>query len=588
MIGRRPDAGWDAGQGNAQDSGRKADPGHVGQEPAGQGSGPVSVRSKTGRARRGRGSAPPGPRPGGRATRRARSVAVAVFSGALLLSGCASPPILTAGSDRLQVVTTTGLLRDLVSQVGGDRVDVVSIVPDGADPHTWEPTLRDSRDVVYADVAFSNYALLEEHNIIRTLDANLRPEAVQVSLAEEAVKYAAEIIPLVENVNLDTVWLGLRARGDGAARYGADRASQVLLSATAATGPGEVFAYLTGTFGDTEVYFDSSDGFDSSNGYRDDTVALPPDAHTHLSWAFTQPGVYTITLAARIQVDDTARPQELGQATFTFAVGVSPAAAGRPGAVILNQGHADLTANLDDGGLEVRYDPAGGGEHGQTAHRPDQVVIEVPAKAQSEIPGGGQFAFLGRPGQPIYQLPQAVLGQHVHGEIDPHLWQDVRNAMAYVNLIRDTLIGVDPAGARAYVANASAYLARLEETDDYVRATIATIPEANRYLITTHDAFGYLAHAYDLRIAGFVTPNPASEPSLADRRKLSQTLRTLGVPAVFLEPNQIARSSVLTELAAEQGVAVCRIYGDSFDDRVRGYIEMMRFNADSLRSCLGG
>ena len=31
-----------------------------------------------------------------------------------------------------------------------------------------------------------------------------------------------------------------------------------------------------------------------------------------------------------------------------------------------------------------------------------------------------------------------MLGKHVHGEIDPHLWQDVRNVMAYVELIRDT------------------------------------------------------------------------------------------------------------------------------------------------------
>ncbi len=41
------------------------------------------------------------------------------------------------------------------------------------------------------------------------------------------MKYAAEVIPLVENVNLDTIWLGLRARGEGE-QYGADRASDVL------------------------------------------------------------------------------------------------------------------------------------------------------------------------------------------------------------------------------------------------------------------------------------------------------------------------------------------------------------------------
>jgi anchored repeat ABC transporter substrate-binding protein len=516
-----------------------------------------------------------------------RLAAVGVIA-VILLSGCASKAMLAADGDRLQVVTTTGLLRDLVENVGGDRVDVASIVPDGADPHTYEPTLRDARNVVYADVAFSNYALLEEHNVIKTVDSNLHDGAANVSLAEEAVKYAAEIIPLVENVNLDTVWLGLRAHGDGAARYGATRSSEVLLSATDVTGPGDVFAYLTGTFGDTDVYFNSSDGFDSSNGYKDDTMSLPVDAHTHLSWTFTEPGVYTVTLAARVQVDDTSRPQELGQATFTFAVGVNPADAGMPDAVVLNQGHADLTANLEDGALEVRYDPEGGGEHTQLVYAPEDVVIEVPSKALSEIPGGSQFSFLGRAGTQVYQLPQAVLGKHVHGEIDPHLWQDVRNGMAYVQLIRDTLIGADPEGARQYTANAAAYLAELEEVDDYVRDTIAAIPEVNRYLITTHDAFGYLAHAYHVQIAGFVTPNPASEPSLADRRKLSETLRTLRIPAVFLEPNHIARANVLTELAAEQGVQVCLIYGDALDDRVPSYVDMMRFNADSLRDCLSG
>lgn len=522
-------------------------------------------------------------------TARAAAGVLCALCGAALLSGCAGKPALAPDGDRLQVVTTTGILRDLVANVGGDLVDVVSLVPDNGDPHTYEPTLRDARNVVYADVAFSNYAMLEEQSVIRTLDANLPDDSVNVSLAEEAVKYAAEIIPLVENVNLDTVWLGLRAQGDGA-QYGATRTSQVLLSAVAATGPGDVFAYLTGTFGDTDVYVDSSDGFDPANGYRDDTMTLPADAHTHLSWAFTEPGVYTLTLRARLQVDATARPVDLGEATYAFAVGVNPSdaaeQAGIAEPVVLDEGHADLTANLDEGRLEVRYDPEGGGEHTQHAYPADQVVIDVPAKALDEIPAGAQFAFLGHPGDRIYQLAQAVLGKHVHGEIDPHLWQNVRNGIAYVQLIRDTLVGADPGHARDYAANADAYLAELEATDDYVRQTLARIPEGRRYLVTTHDAFGYLADAYGLRVAGFVTPNPAAEESLSGRRKLTETLRTLHIRAVFLEPNLTARSSTLTQVADEQGIAVCPIYGDTFDDTVTSYVQMMRANADSLLSCL--
>lgn len=105
-------------------------------------------------------------------------------------------------------------------------------------------------------------------------------------------------------------------------------------------------------------------------------------------------------------------------------------------------------------------------------------------------------------------------------------------------------------------------------------------------LVTTHDAFGYLAAAYDMRVAGFVTPNPASEPSLADRKKLTQTIKDLEVPAVFLEPNLAARSSTLAEVAREQGVDVCPIYGDALDETATTYAEMMRANADSLVRCL--
>ena len=502
----------------------------------------------------------------------------------LAASACGAPPALSEHDERLQVITTTALIADLVEEVGGEDVNVVSLVPAGADPHSYEPSLRRARDVVYADVAFSNYLLLEEHNVIKVLDANLPGDAVNISLAEDAVKYAAEIIPLVEKVNLDTIWLGLRVHGRGE-QYDATRASDILLSATSMTGPGRVVGYLTGSFGDPEVYFDSGDGFDSSDGYRDDTAVLPADAHTHMSWSFSEPGVYTVDFKAEVQVESGAKPVPVGSTTVNFAVGVPPADAGD--GRVLDRGHADVTVDLEGGDLDIRYDPEGGGEHSQEELEPADVVIDVPAKALVEIPGDERLKFLGRPGTPVYQLPQAVLGKHVHGEIDPHLWQDVGNVMAYAELIRDTLIDADPEHAVDYRRRTDDYLAELEQLDGYVRDTIAEVPKSRRYLVTTHDAFGYLAHAYDLQVAGFVTPNPAAEPSLSDRRKLVETVRTLDVPAVFLEPNLRARSSVLTQVAEEEEeVDVCTIYGDTFDDDIESYVQMMRFNAEEIRRCL--
>src|SRR5690606_35856984 len=99
--------------------------------------------------------------------RRRRATATAALLGlALVTAGCASGPD-APSTDTIDVVTTTGILADLARNVAGDRAVVTSLVPEGGDPHSYEPSLRDVRDVVYADVAFSNYMLLEEHNIIK-------------------------------------------------------------------------------------------------------------------------------------------------------------------------------------------------------------------------------------------------------------------------------------------------------------------------------------------------------------------------------------------------------------------------------------
>lgn len=525
----------------------------------------------------------------GAVTGRIAMLVACALIAAVALSGCTGAD---SGADharasgrRLNVVTTTGILRDLVSHVAGDHARVSAIVPDHADPHSYEPSLRAIRDIVYADIAFSNYMLLEEHGIIKALDANLKPGTANVALAEESVKHAAEVIPLVEDVSLDTVWLGLAVQGGGA-RYGAGPGAEVELRAVGIEGPGRMAAYLTGSFGNVEVYIDSSDGIDDG-----DRLTLPADAHTHVSWAFGEPGVYRLRLEAGLRVSEGSEPIALGGTTMTFAVGVNAAdAAGRAGAgTVLDSGHADLAVDLDRGGFAYRVDNERRSAETRLARSyfaPDDVIVDVPSKALHEIPAESGYRFLGRPRGKVYLLPQAVLGKHVHGEIDPHLWQNMRNGIAYVRTIADKLAEADPEHADDYRRNAESYAGELADADDYVRSTIASIPAGRRLLVTTHDAFAYLGQAYGVRISGFVTPNPATEPSLADRKKLTQTIRDLRVPAVFLEPNLRSRSSVLGQVAEENHVRVCPIYGDTFDAAVTNYIDMMRFNADSLKECL--
>lgn len=557
-----------------------------------------------------------------------------------LVAGCAGVGVDPARDGQLRVVTTTGILADLVRNVAGDRATVSQLVPDGADPHSYEPSLRAIRDVAYADLAFSNYLLLEQHSIIRALDANLPASAQSVSIAEEAAKQGATILPLVEDRALDTLWLGMRVSGDGK-RYGANRASEVDLQVVSVQGPGQASSYLTTTFGTPELGFSSHDGFDATSDYKHDTVSLPADAHQHMSWAFTKPGVYRVQFKARLR-PVKGKNVEFKTATFTFAVGVDAAAvAKREGRVVLGPGHGDVSVDLEAGRITLVADkqasgqawpsaaktasansasaaPSPGGSAsptssapsptpsdgasapsqsdvvvagaahvpGHVALDPQRVVVDVPTRTLAQVPQG--YGFVGRAGTQAYILPQAVLGKHVHGEIDPHLWHDVHNAAAYVKVICAKLKQVDPAGASVYEANAARYLNQLAQLDTQVKSTLDTISEANRQLVTTNDAYAYLANAYGLKVAGFVAPNPASEPSLADRRKLAATIKDLHIKAVFLEPNLARTRSTLKVVASEAGVKVCPLYGDTLDNQAPTYQAMMRFNANSLARCLGG
>lgn len=62
---------------------------------------------------------------------------------------------------RLRVVTSTGIFADMARNVGGDAVHVTALIPPGADPHTWEPSIREMRALADADIFIYNGLGLE-------------------------------------------------------------------------------------------------------------------------------------------------------------------------------------------------------------------------------------------------------------------------------------------------------------------------------------------------------------------------------------------------------------------------------------------
>ena len=174
--------------------------------------------------------------------------------------------------------------------------------------------------------------------------------------------------------------------------------------------------------------------------------------------------------------------------------------------------------------------------------------------------------------------------------VDPHAWQDLSNGQIYVTNIAKALCEVDAADCPTFNTNASAYNAKLAAMDAELKVKFAAVPEANRQVVTTHDAFGYFAKAYGLRFLapeGFATEG---EPSAAAIAKLVVQIKRDNIKALFFE--NMSDNRVIEAIAAETGVhAGPPLYADALskpDEPGNTYLAMFKYNTDTLLKALAG
>ncbi|MEM8578188.1 MAG: zinc ABC transporter substrate-binding protein [Pseudomonadota bacterium] len=179
---------------------------------------------------------------------------------------------------------------------------------------------------------------------------------------------------------------------------------------------------------------------------------------------------------------------------------------------------------------------------------------------------------------------------HNHGAFDPHAWQSIDNAVIYADNITAALAKASPDNAALFYQNRAAYVAELEALGTEIAALMAGLPEDSRTVVTSHDAFGYFAQAYDLRFEAPQGLSTESEPSAADVAGMITQIRDEGIKAVFVE--SITDNRLLEQIASETGAT---IGGTLYSDALSGpegpagtYVDMMRHNAATLAAALGG
>ncbi|MBT9317802.1 metal ABC transporter solute-binding protein, Zn/Mn family [Leptothoe spongobia] len=183
-------------------------------------------------------------------------------------------------------------------------------------------------------------------------------------------------------------------------------------------------------------------------------------------------------------------------------------------------------------------------------------------------------------------------GDEEEGEPDPHVWHDAENGIAMVRVIEEQLSEAFPENADLYETNAESLITQLTQLDTWIQQQIDTVPESQRVLVTTHDALGYYAEAYGIRIeAALESFSTEARPSAADLRELIDVVADSNIPSVFIEatsnPGLIEAVSRETDI----GISEEPLYADSLGEAgtpAGTYTGMLMTNTCTIVTGLGG
>ena len=180
--------------------------------------------------------------------------------------------------------------------------------------------------------------------------------------------------------------------------------------------------------------------------------------------------------------------------------------------------------------------------------------------------------------------PMGIVQGPYTGKPNPHAWMSPKNALRYVDTIRDAFVQHDPANAETYKANAEAYKARITAVIAPIQAELDTIPEDKRWLVTSEGAFSYLARDFGLKELYLWPINADQQGTPQQVRKVIDAVRKHSITVVFSEST--ISSAPAEQVARETGARYGGVlYVDSLtepDGAVPTYVDLLRVTSDTI------
>jgi ABC-type Zn uptake system ZnuABC Zn-binding protein ZnuA len=149
--------------------------------------------------------------------------------------------------------------------------------------------------------------------------------------------------------------------------------------------------------------------------------------------------------------------------------------------------------------------------------------------------------------------------------VDPHFWFDLQSWDIAVDNVGQglvELVGKNSPAADAIRQRQKAYKAQNDRLHDWIYARMETIPEKQRVLITSHDAFAYFGRTYGIDVVGIQGISTDQEASQRDVANIVDVVDERDAPAVFVETS--VNPALIKQVARETGVEVAGpLYSDS-------------------------
>ena len=182
------------------------------------------------------------------------------------------------------------------------------------------------------------------------------------------------------------------------------------------------------------------------------------------------------------------------------------------------------------------------------------------------------------------------VGQNTH---DPHIWMSVALWKQTIPSVVKALSEKQPSNAEYFEKQAQIYAQKLEDLNTKVKAQILEIPQNQRVLITSHDAFYYFGKEYEMEVQALQGISTASEAGISDMNNLVNFIVERKIKAIFVETSISPQAiNAVLEGAKNKGADV-KIGGTLFSDAMgatgtpeESYIGMIEFDANKMVEAL--